>query len=147
MLSIVVITSAIVLCHPERSEGSGLCVSLVCYDLDSFTLHRAVRILLPPKNGGIRMTLLRDFYLSNQIRALLANRNEMFRLAKPAVLINAAGKKELLFKNLLRRGWDSNPRYRCRYTTFPGWPIQPLLHLSGKSRCAVFPAIRLKDSC
>ena len=30
----------------------------------------------------------------------------------------------------LRRGWDSNPRYRYRYTTFPGWPIQPLLHLS-----------------
>ena len=30
-----------------------------------------------------------------------------------------------------RRGWDSNPRYRCRYTSFPGWPIQPLLHPSG----------------
>ena len=32
--------------------------------------------------------------------------------------------------NEKRRGWDSNPRYRCRYTTFPGWPVQPLLHLS-----------------
>jgi hypothetical protein len=29
-----------------------------------------------------------------------------------------------------RRRWDSNPRYRCRYTTFPGWPLQPLEHLS-----------------
>ena len=33
-----------------------------------------------------------------------------------------------------RRGWDSNPRYRCRYTSFPGWPIQPLLHPSGFPR-------------
>ena len=33
-----------------------------------------------------------------------------------------------------RRGWDSNPRYRCRYTSFPGWPIQPLLHPSGFRR-------------
>ena len=29
---------------------------------------------------------------------------------------------------------DSNPRYRCRYTSFPGWPIQPLLHPSGFPR-------------
>ena len=31
---------------------------------------------------------------------------------------------------LLRREWDSNPRYGCPYTRFPGVPVQPLLHLS-----------------
>ena len=30
----------------------------------------------------------------------------------------------------MRKGRDSNPRYRYRYTRFPGVPIQPLLHLS-----------------
>ena len=29
-----------------------------------------------------------------------------------------------------RRGRDSNPRYRCRHTRFPGVPIKPLSHLS-----------------
>ena len=38
------------------------------------------------------------------------------------------------YTEVLRRGWDSNPRYRCRYTTFPGWPVQPLLHLSRDTR-------------
>jgi hypothetical protein len=30
----------------------------------------------------------------------------------------------------LRRERDSNPRYRLRYTRFPGVPLQPLEHLS-----------------
>ena len=29
-----------------------------------------------------------------------------------------------------RRGWDSNPRYGCPYTSFPGSPNKPLLHPS-----------------
>src|ERR1044071_1770765 len=33
-------------------------------------------------------------------------------------------------KIVLRRGWDSNPRYGSPYTAFPVLPIQPLLHLS-----------------
>ncbi len=44
----------------------------------------------------------------------------------------AVDPREASTVGLLRRGWDSNPRYRYRYTTFPGWPIQPLLHLSGR---------------
>ena len=31
-----------------------------------------------------------------------------------------------------RRGRDSNPRYRCRHTRFPGVPIKPLSHLSAE---------------
>ena len=30
----------------------------------------------------------------------------------------------------LRKERDSNPRYPCEYTCFPGKPVQPLLHLS-----------------
>ncbi len=29
-----------------------------------------------------------------------------------------------------RRGWDSNPRYRCQHTCSPGTPNRPLSHLS-----------------
>ncbi len=43
---------------------------------------------------------------------------------------------------ILRRGWDSNPRYRDnRYTRFPGEPLQPLGHLS----VAIAPASDLED--
>ena len=46
-----------------------------------------------------------------------------------------------------RRGWDSNPRYRCRYTSFPGWPIQPLLHPSGFQRnVECYPATARVDT-
>ena len=34
---------------------------------------------------------------------------------------------------LWRRGWDSNPRNGFPFTAFPVLPIQPLLHLSGKT--------------
>src|SRR5262249_25403674 len=34
---------------------------------------------------------------------------------------------------LLRRGWDSNPRYPFRYTRVPGVRLQPLGHLSSPS--------------
>lgn len=30
----------------------------------------------------------------------------------------------------MQKGRDSNPRYGYPYTTFPGWPLQPLEHLS-----------------
>lgn len=30
----------------------------------------------------------------------------------------------------MQRGRDSNPRYSYPYTNFPGWPLQPLGHLS-----------------
>ena len=40
-----------------------------------------------------------------------------------------AGNSHLQFP-VWRRGRDSNPWYRYRYTTFPGWPIRPLWHLS-----------------
>ena len=34
-----------------------------------------------------------------------------------------------------RREWDSNPRYRYRYTTFRVWRVRPLCHLStGRKR-------------
>ena len=42
-------------------------------------------------------------------------------------------KKAALNEDGLRKGRDSNPRYRCRYTRFPGVPIKPLLHLSNAS--------------
>ena len=35
--------------------------------------------------------------------------------------------------NLWRRGWDSNPRYRFRYTRSPGACLQPLGHLSARN--------------
>ena len=62
--------------------------------------------------------------------------SELRRLKSPAIYL--AGRSCGLFAKqspsnvdaVLRRGWDSNPRYRCQYTTFPGWPDQPLLHLS-----------------
>jgi hypothetical protein len=37
------------------------------------------------------------------------------------------------FNGSWRRGWDSNPRNGSPFTAFPVLPIQPLLHLSGKS--------------
>lgn len=30
-----------------------------------------------------------------------------------------------------RAGWDSNPRYRCRYAGFQDQSLKPLGHLSG----------------
>ena len=43
---------------------------------------------------------------------------------------------------LLRRGWDSNPRYRDnRHTRFPGEPLQPLGHLS----ISIVPPSDLED--
>ena len=42
-----------------------------------------------------------------------------------------------------RRGRDSNPRYRCRHTRFPGVPIKPLSHLSaGIPECHALPSVR-----
>ncbi|EQD45295.1 hypothetical protein B1A_14868, partial [mine drainage metagenome] len=41
-----------------------------------------------------------------------------------------------------RRGWDSNPRYGCPYTHFPGVLLRPLGHLSTptvKTRSAARP--------
>jgi hypothetical protein len=35
-----------------------------------------------------------------------------------------------LFLFSLRRGRDSNPRYRFRYSSFQDWSVQPLRHLS-----------------
>ena|GEM_PF-4627513 len=38
--------------------------------------------------------------------------------------------KTPLSRGLLRRGWDSNPRYDCSHNGFRDRPIQPLSHLS-----------------
>ena len=39
--------------------------------------------------------------------------------------------KILIYNTLpMQKGRDSNPRYGYPYTTFPGWPLQPLEHLS-----------------
>ena len=37
----------------------------------------------------------------------------------------AANLKNFDFE-FLRKGWDSNPRYRCRYNSFRDCPIRPL---------------------
>ena len=39
-------------------------------------------------------------------------------------------KLDLLFNDLWRRGWDSNPRYGCPHNGFRDRPNRPLWHLS-----------------
>ena len=39
-----------------------------------------------------------------------------------------------LTRSAWRRGWDSNPRYRCRYSGFRDRPNRPLWHPSGPAR-------------
>ena len=54
---------------------------------------------------------------------------------KPAVLgrLSSAGERASIDR--WRRGWDSNPRYRCRYSGFRDRPDRPLWHPSGPGRC------------
>ena len=46
-----------------------------------------------------------------------------------ATSLRVAGEPVTSFPNW-RRGWDSNPRYPCGYTVFPGLRLKPLGHLS-----------------